>query len=812
MQTARRRIRYIDALAGAGKTYAIADLAHKWATSAGAKIIIAQPTRQLIDRTVADELGRLPEVRYRVIHGDNTPGVIAEIVRHLNTADEKPELLFITQAAFFALPFFPNKDRWTVILDEVPQINDHDEFNLPDNHNLLFPHIQIEDGDGRYGLVQPNGDGGRTALARMAKNERDDDVSKLLSGFSGRVVSQDWEVFVLNTQFADIQSGRRDLKRLQAFSVLQPSCLDGFKSVIIAGACFKDTLLYLLWEAQGVEFEPLELSLRYIVHTCGDLLTIKYATDEPWSKTLRNRPAGPGSSHTVASLVRSAVLSEFGTEPFIWMGNKDVPNDFFGVDNATRLPNSPHGLNDYQDHHNTVVYSALNPTASHYGFLESQGIDAEAVRTALYRQTTYQAVMRSSLRNPTDENPKRVIVMDRATAEWLAEKFPGAVVEAMGGSPMASVRGKPGRPRVHASDYERKTAHRRDIERSLLVEQGTINDDDLADNRAGIPVFQNIFEPEPFDHLDYESHDDFIADLRDLHTRSVPSKESAGLLSPAFFDPGLSTETSRGLANIKHLRGLWLDNDGGDLTRDEFVRQFPTLRIVVWNTFSSTPENPRWRAFIPTTEAMSLTVHRLILGQILADLNRAGFWSAEQLDKNAGIKRRRTHGFDMSKLNGASLFYLPAQAAHPEGSFFEDYTDSKREALEPVKWINRAIQSGVAAKASAVGSSSFTTSPFAVLENLQSTQTAPHTPPASEAQKASAIRDWTTANQQQGQGNRAFYRLALRLFRAGLTHSEIRDVLHEEARWARNPAERRGEISRIIQKFQRGRPDHKKAA
>lgn len=793
MQTALRRILYIDALAGAGKTYVIVRRAHRM-VQRSAKVMIVQPSRLLINRTVEDELSQLAPIRHRVIHGETDPAVIAEIVRHLNAADEKPELLFITQAAFFALPFFANKDRWVVFLDEVPQINDHDEFNLPDNHNLLFPYLRAEDDDGRYGLVAPNGDAGRAALGRMAKNGRKDDVTKMLSGFAGRIVSPDWEVHVLNKQFADIETGK--LKRLQAFSILQPSCLDGFKSVIIAGACFKDTLLYRLWAAQGVQFKAMNIPLRYSTHTCGDRLTIKYVTEDSWSKALRNRAAGGGCADTVASQVQKSVLSEVGDEAFLWMGNTDVPDGFFGAAGATRLPNTPHGLNSYQDRHITVVYSALNPTGSHFAYLGNRGVDSEEVRTALYRQATYQAAMRSSLRNPADENPKLVIVMDRATADWLAQKFPGASVEALGGTPIASVRGKPGRPRLHVSDYERKAAHQRDTKRNLLVEQGTINENDLTSHACGIPIFASRFEHEPCDHLDYVNDDAFIADLRDLHLRTVPSKDDAGLLSPAFFDPNLSPDTSRGLANVKHLRGLWLDNDGGDLTSDEFVRQFPALRIVVWNTFSSTPEKPRWRAFIPTTEAMSLPVHRLILGQILADLNGAGFWSADQLDKNAGIKRRRTHGFDMSKLNAASLFYLPAQAADPRGSFFEDHTGLKRRALEPVKWIKRAVR-----VAKVPPGQRDCVSSTRSIKLRKSDQTTDLT-----GKMEKAVATWTSASQQVGQGHRAFYRLALGLRSAGLDATEMSEKLYDQAVWARNPTERRSEIPGIVRKL--GRPDH----
>ncbi|WP_177202415.1 hypothetical protein, partial [Methylobacterium sp. ap11] len=40
------------------------------------------------------------------------------------------------------------------------------------------------------------------------------------------------------------------------------------------------------------------------------------------------------------------------------------------------------------------------------------------------------------------------------------------------------------------------------------------------------------------------------------------------------------------------------------------------LRVVVWNTASATAEKPRWRAFVPTTHAMSMDVHALTLAQI----------------------------------------------------------------------------------------------------------------------------------------------------------------------------------------------------
>ena len=81
-------------------------------------------------------------------------------------------------------------------------------------------------------------------------------------------------------------------------------------------------------------------------------------------------------------------------------------------------------------------------------------------KTAIHRQALYQAACRISLRNPDDAAPKEVIVPDRATALWLAEKFPGCAVAELDGMPQAQ-KSKGGRPRLHESDAARQAAYRR---------------------------------------------------------------------------------------------------------------------------------------------------------------------------------------------------------------------------------------------------------------------------------------------------------------------------------------------------------------
>src|ERR1700712_4586067 len=102
--------------------------------------------------------------------------------------------------------------------------------------------------------------------------------------------------------------------------------------------------------------------------------------------------------------------------------------------------------------------------------MEGHGVSGEELRTGGYRTAVYQALMRCSIRNPDDITPKRVVVMDRDTAEWLADLFPGATVEPLPGMGVVPRKGKAGRPAQHASGAAKAQAHRDRDKRKLLAQ------------------------------------------------------------------------------------------------------------------------------------------------------------------------------------------------------------------------------------------------------------------------------------------------------------------------------------------------------
>jgi hypothetical protein len=62
---------YLDALAGAGKTRWIANPRPSGWAILGFKVLIVQPSKLLIAKTVSDELAKLSPVRHKIIDGDH---------------------------------------------------------------------------------------------------------------------------------------------------------------------------------------------------------------------------------------------------------------------------------------------------------------------------------------------------------------------------------------------------------------------------------------------------------------------------------------------------------------------------------------------------------------------------------------------------------------------------------------------------------------------------------------------------------------------------------------------------------------------
>jgi hypothetical protein len=309
-------------------------------------------------------------------------------------------------------------------------------------------------------------------------------------------------------------------------------------------------------------------------------------------------------------MITKATKAVFSDENFVWMGNNDISDDIWQCDRqATRLPNSPHGLNDYQHVHNCVVISALNPSPAFYGYLDWRGINSDEVKTAISRSAVYQAFMRCSIRDPKAKEPVGLVVMDLETAGFISDQFPGSSVHLLPGMPSIG-QNRAGRPQIHVDERHRVQAHRQQTQDQLMRDLCDLNPSDFGLIELGPnscnempienykafryenlvpkqPIYGSIYESQPLRlvdgtpaYLDYESADQFISCLRDFFQDFIPNKRDSGLISPSHFVSNPAADTTRGLENIEYVHGIWLDCDGGDMTPDAFARMFPHLRMV----------------------------------------------------------------------------------------------------------------------------------------------------------------------------------------------------------------------------------------
>lgn len=703
----------VNALAGAGKTYTAIRWATKFAHHTGQKFLIVQPSKNLIDESYADCLRVVGEIGARIkvtrMYGEHEGDTVTtRIVDHLKTTPAGGEILLITQAAFFKCPYFHNRENWTLIVDEIPQVDKHWDFKLPRTHTLLTDALEVTDHDPLHYLVTTKDE---ARLKHFRRNPDRDQIYAMFSEVADCVLSPDWSVYVRKEhweryRYAETDGGRHTLAM---FAMLDPSIFGGFRATIVMGAMFEESLMSLYWASKGIQFEPslsIESHVRYHQHDNGGLITFKYVLEEDWSKRLRDIAI---DDQSLMDVVIDAINGEFHGQKFLWVANNDIDRNPFP--NGIRLPGVPNGLNQYQHIDHVVFLSALNRYPSHYAFLRHQGLDAEWVKIATGCQMAYQAMMRSSVRDPASTTAKTIVVPDKRTAEYLASYFPGCHVGLLGGE-IKVTKAAPGRKAITGSalsPQQKKVRERAEQKRQILadllalsgeeenvtkslynsnlVTHSEIKPADLTKSWKAhtINLFDSIYSAEPSLRLRL-TNDELINQLRECHTWATNAKTANALVAAADFDPNKAPDTKRGIANITYVNGVWFDNDGGDLNPDEFHRLFPDLRLVVFNTFSG---GNRWRAFIPTKQVMTVEAHQIIVRTFDAALRGAGYYSnknAAKLEQRTGGSVKR-HGFDTSKFTASSLFYLPC-IAKDGTSFFHDWPGKE---IDPIQWVERAV-------------------------------------------------------------------------------------------------------------------------
>jgi len=272
--------------------------------------------------------------------------------------------------------------------------------------------------------------------------------------------------------------------------------------------------------------------------------------------------------------------------------------------------------------------------------------------------------------------------------------------------------------------------------------------------------------------------DDFVRALKKCHREIISEKGDNLLFCPSVFDPRLSSETDRGLANVVYVNGIWLDFDYGHLTHRDMASMFPMIRMVAFNSFSSTKTQPRYRLYIPTSRTMTAEEYRFLTGQIVQVAKDNGYRMAQKDIEKPHLK---AHGIDLSKLNAASLFYLPCQPKDPKGRIWKDHNGSRRKPFDVDEWFENAITI-----------ETDYVEPDPTQDGSEDTR-------LDRERVRRALDRWNALGVQEGQGDRELFTLHRELKAANVPDFERRECLLQAARTAHSPADRIRQAHRLMQ-------------
>ena len=460
----RLTIHYVDGLCGSGKTHSLSRyISQQW--DHGSKYMIITPSKKLADQ-IYSQLKQSAEIQnISLIHSDNSTQVVLDImdtIKEINLMGNG--IIICTQQVFPRIPFIEHKKSWTLIVDEIPNIDDYYNPSLPYNYNLVTQHLEIDEEitPTLYRLklkatqLDPNpdpdaqnikaftGDKTAQASARLFVNRSDDSIDAIFKPILQHMLQhhecftnkEHWDRIVINQKVTsdksvDMTYGNASNK-LYFLTLLEPEVFSGFDKVIMMGANFEQSLLFKYWhDYKHVQFEvcnPIKNQLRYDCYKNGHRLTITYFQEETWSKYSGHKLI---DDVTREAYYARRVHEEMQDLPYVYMSNKDSVIDFL---TGTQIPVISHGINDYMDIDNIYFAPALNRQPMHIAMLNALGIDSVYITRASAHEIAHQGIMRTSMRDPDATKPVNAFVPDRATAEELARQFPNCSIKAIDGA------------------------------------------------------------------------------------------------------------------------------------------------------------------------------------------------------------------------------------------------------------------------------------------------------------------------------------------------------------------------------------------
>ena len=677
------KIYYVSGLCGSGKTYGMGLYIKK--SEFQKKFMITIPSRKLADE-IEEQLNNLGITHvYKIYSEDDqeesVPSRINSTIEEINALGQG--VIICTQQIFPRIGYIENKREWTLIVDEIPAVDRFSDPTLPHTHHIITPYIKAT--DEYFGMTMR-----KIESSNQSMGSNKDDILDVIRPIIEDVSSEhflsytdtaNWDKLVKKNKISDDKTYKtqygNERNKLYFLRMLQPSVFGGFQQVIMMGANFEQSLLYKYWsDYRGVKFvpfKPIVKNLRFTEHNNGHRLTIRYLQEVNWSKTISKKSTN-GESYLEK---HTKTVREFmGDKEFLYMTNNSDKTEF---DNGFKAPVICHGMNQYQHIDNIYFSPALNNQPKHNAMLVDLGINKDFIKDAMSHEMAYQAIMRTSLRNPHSGTPITAVVVDKTTAEFIAGLFPNCLIAPMDGV-LKKVIGKTNKEIKNKSQLQK------------IVEMNNLNDLvrqcqntdlppkklDFTDLSVGFSFMNNIYNKSvaTLDKDDEANPMAFVKLMKELFTNQIITQKDESFL---FNCVSYKSEKSRALDNVDYASMVIVDIDNGDLSYKEFIKIFTKFdnykhSFFICNSFSRSDEKPNnYRAVFFLKQVVSDKNYRTVQAYICDILAKHGYITCLSKDREKHLKKNpnaKFSGVDKSKNHTASFFYIPCKVSGREDSAF----------------------------------------------------------------------------------------------------------------------------------------------
>jgi hypothetical protein len=280
-----------------------------------------------------------------------------------------------------------------------------------------------------------------------------------------------------------------------------PKYFDDFEEVIFLTAMFRETLLYHFWtQVFGIKFEdhphwkqcPLRdthaeqaeyMEIGYVLneHDRASSANMQKPDDSPASnlgQMVSNRRTIEHAIHVAADYFDDKFLLSINR----WSGYLDGGDE--NLKEAVPLigdvvSSYTHGMNSYSQYNNVAVFATTNPSTTQANWVARRlGMPVENVFRAYRIHSIYQTVGRISIREAGNTEQKKILVLSKEDAEFLAnEIFVGAKLIHNQVGDISRLSKVAGRPRRRSDDDQRKIGRLK----SRLTRARKRGDQDSAD-------------------------------------------------------------------------------------------------------------------------------------------------------------------------------------------------------------------------------------------------------------------------------------------------------------------------------------------